>query len=209
MKANTLDPTTAIALANQASREAQSTSDYNTKQNAPTSGSYLANIRASALQSGLNRGRTAAGIAQQYDINNAGILNQMEQYNTDVENRTIDAMQQDEANWQTQRTNALYNAGANLAGMRKDYKGNQINEMIAKNLGTANFKYDPATETFKYPGPDGQMITVPAATVLGTNPTNLGTGQMQQAGTPQFQSNFGVKTNQAFRDRFKGPSSGK
>ena len=199
-KATTLDPTTAIVLANQASREAQSLADYNIKQNAPTSGSYLANIRANALQSGLGRGRTGAGIRQQYDINNAGILNQMEQYNTEIENRNIDAIQQDLANFQEQRTNALYNAGANLAGMRRDYKGNQINEMIAKNLGTANFKYDPVTETFKYPGPDGQMITVPAATVLGTNSTNLGTGEMQQTGTPQFKrNNFADATQNAFR----------
>jgi hypothetical protein len=207
-KATTLDPTTAIILANQASREAQSLADYNIKQNAPTSGSYLANIRANALQSGLGRGRTGAGIRQQYDINNAGILNQIEQYNTEIENRNIDAIQQDEANWQTQRTNALYNAGSNLAGMRKDYKGNQINEMIAKNLGTANFKYDPATETFKYPGPDGQMITVPAATVLGTNPTNLGTGQMQQPGTPQFQyktTDFDAALQTNLRNSFRKP----
>jgi len=208
-KATTLDPTTAIILANQASREAQSLADYNIKQNAPTSGSYLANMRANAAQAGFGRGRTGAGIRQQYDIQNAGILNQIEQQNTEIENRNIDAIQQDLANWQEQRTNALYNAGANMAGMRKDYKGNQINEMIAKNLGTNNYKYDPVTETFTYKTTSGQTITVPAATVIPTNPTNLGTGEMQPASTPQFQSNFDTKTNQAFRNKFKGPNSGK
>jgi hypothetical protein len=208
-KPTTLNPATAIMLANQASREAQATADYNIKQNAPTSGSYLANMRANASEAGRKRGLTAAGITQQYDINNAGILNQFEQYNTDLENRAIDANQQDEANWQTQRTNALYNAGTNMAGMRKDYKANQINETIAKNLGTNNWQYDPATETIKFRTTSGQMISVPAATVLGTNSTNLGTGEMQQAGTPQFQSNFDAKTNQAFRNKFKGSNSGK
>lgn len=208
-QATTLDPTAAIILANQASREAQALSDYNIRQNAPTSGSYLANIRANALQSGLGRGRTGAGIRQQYDIQNAGILNQMGQYNTEIENRNIDAMQQDLANWQEQRTNALYNAGANIAGMRKDYKANEINQIIAKNIGTNNWQYDEATQTIKYKTPSGQIVSVPAATVLGTNAVNLGTGEMQPAGTPQFQSNFDTKTNQAFRNKFKGPNSGK
>ena len=140
MQATTLNPTPAIVAANQAAREAQALTDYNIKQNAPTSGSYLANIRANALQSAKQRGAAASGIQQQYDIQNAGILNQMEQQNTEIENRNIDAIQQDLANFQEQRTNALYNAGANIAGMRRDYKANEINQTIANNIGTSNYK---------------------------------------------------------------------
>jgi len=167
--ATTLDPTTAIVLANQASREAQATSDYNIKQNAPTSGSYLANIRGNALQFGKQRGLGAAGIRSQYDLQNAGILNQFGQYNTDIENRNIDAIQQDQANFQEQRTNALYNAGANVAGMRKDYKANKINEIIAKNIGTNNWQYDEATQTIKYKTPSGQTVSMPVQAVTANN----------------------------------------
>lgn len=171
MQATTLNPTAAIVGANEELRRAQDTAGYGIKQNAPTSGSYLANIRALALQLGKQRGAATSGIQQQYDIQNAGILNQMEQQNTEIENRNIDAIQQDLANFQEQRTNALYNAGANIAGMRKDYKANEINQIIAKNLGTNNWEYDQATNTFKFRNPNGQMISVPAATVLSTNPT--------------------------------------
>ena len=80
-------------------------------------------------------------------------------------------MQQDEANWQEQRTNALYNAGANLAGMRKDYKAGEIDQLIAKNIGTNNWQYDEATQTIKYKKPDGQTVSVPVSTVLGSNTT--------------------------------------
>ena len=198
-KPTTLNPSAAIVLANQASREAQASADYNTKQNAPTSGSYLSNIRANSLSFGRDRARTASGITQQYDINNAGILNQFEQYNTDIDNRNIDAMQQDEANWQTQRTNALYNAGTNLAGMRKDYKANKINEIIARNIGTNNWEYDEATQTIRYKTPSGQTVSVPATTVVGTNAANLGTGEMQQPEASQVQSNFDNNLQNAFR----------
>jgi hypothetical protein len=80
-------------------------------------------------------------------------------------------MQQDEANWQEQRTNALYNAGANLAGMRKDYKASEIDKIIANNIGTSNYKYDQAKQTITYKKPDGKEVTVPVSTVLGSNTT--------------------------------------
>lgn len=207
--ATTLDPTTAIILSNEEQRRAQDTAGYNIKQNAPTSGSYLSNMRALGLGAGKQRGSTAAGIRQQYDVNNAGILNQFEQFNTGIENANIDAMQQDQANFQEQRTNTLYNAGANIAGMRKDYKTNEINQIIANNIGTSNYKYDPVNQTITYRASNGEMVTAPAASVIGTNPTNLGTGEIQQPGTPQFQNSFNSRLNQGFRDRFKGINSGK
>jgi hypothetical protein len=169
--ATTVDPTAAIILSNEEQRRAQDTAGYNIKQNAPTSGSYLSNMRALGLGAGKQRGSTAAGIRQQYDINNAGILNQFEQYNTELENRAIDAMQQDQANFQEQRTNALYNAGANIAGMRKDYKANEINEIIANNIGTANYKLTSDGKSIVFRDVDGSYKTVPLAQVTTTPAT--------------------------------------
>ena len=90
----------------------------------------------------------------------------MEQQNTEIENRNIDAIQEDLANFQTQRTNALYNAGANIAGMRRDYKANEINQIIANNIGTSNWKYDKATNTIVYRTPEGQTVKVPVQTAV-------------------------------------------
>jgi len=208
-QANTLNPATAIALANQASREAQTTADYGIKTNAPTSGSFLANLRANALQSGLGRGRTAAGITQQYDIGNADILNRFEELNTGITNKGIDERRADLGNWRTQKTNAAYNLGANLQGSVRDIKANKIDEIIANNIGTTNYKYDPVGQTITYLAANGQTVTVPASTIVGTNATNLGTGQMQSPNAPQFQSSFNTKLNQRFTDRFKGINSGK
>jgi hypothetical protein len=166
--ATTVDPTTAIILSNEEQRRAQDTAGYNIKQNAPTSGSYLSNMRALGLGAGKQRGASAAGIRQQYDVNNAGILNQFEQYNTELENRAIDAMQQDEANFQEQRTNALYNAGANIAGMRKDYKINEVNKTIANNIGTNNFRLSSDGKSVILRDVDGSFKVVPLSQVDGT-----------------------------------------
>ena len=170
-EAKTLDPSTAIMLADQGLRESEAGAGYAIRQASPTAGSYLANIRANALDFGKKRGQSSAGIRGQYDLQNAGILNQFEQYNTDLENKAIDAMQQDQANYQEQRTNALYNAGANLAGMRKDYNAGEIDKLIANNIGTSNYKYDQTKQTITYKKPDGKEVTVPVSTVLGNTTT--------------------------------------
>jgi hypothetical protein len=203
-EARTLDPTAAIALMSEESRRAQDTAGYGIRQQAPTSGSYLANIRANALQFGKQRGAGAAGIKNQYDAQNSDILNRIEQYNTDIENKGIDARQQDLANFQEQRTNALYNAGANIAGMRKDYKANQIDQTIANNIGTSDYKYDQATQTITYRNADGKIVTVPATTVVPNTPVNIGTGQPQQSSTPQFQNNFSSNLTKRFKGKFTG-----
>jgi hypothetical protein len=170
-EAKTLDSSTAIMLADQALKESEAGAGYAIRQAAPTAGSYLANIRANALDFGKKRGASSAGIRGQYDLQNTGILNQFEQYNTELENKAIDAMQQDQANYQEQRTNALYNAGANLAGMRKDYNAGEIDKLIANNIGTSNYKYDQAKQTITYKKPDGKEVTIPVSTVLGGNTT--------------------------------------
>jgi hypothetical protein len=203
-EARTLDPTAAIALMSEESRRAQDTAGYGIRQQAPTSGSYLANIRANALQFGKQRGAGAAGIKNQYDAQNSDILNRIEQYNTDIENKGIDARQQDLANFQEQRTNALYNAGANIAGMRKDYKANDIDQLIANNIGTSNYKYDQATQTITYRNADGKIVTVPATTVVPNTSVNIGTGQPQQSSTPQFQNNFSSNLTKRFKGKFTG-----
>jgi hypothetical protein len=170
-EAKTLDPSTAIMLADQGLKESEAGAGYAIRQASPTAGSYLANIRANALDFGKKRGQSSAGIRGQYDLQNAGILNQFEQYNTELTNKATDAMQQDQANYQEQRTNALYNAGANLAGMRKDYNAGEIDKLIANNIGTSNYKYDQTKQTITYKKPDGKEVTVPVSTVLGGNTT--------------------------------------
>ena len=152
--AKTVDPTEAIAIADAKLRQSENVADYNTRQNAPSSGSYLANTRANALTFGNKRAITGAGIKQQYDLNNANILNEFEQYNTGIKNANIDARQKDLANWQEQRTNALYNAGANLAGINKDANYREMyKNYIAPNIGTGNYEY--------VQDPDGRYRLVP------------------------------------------------
>ena len=164
-------------LADQALKESEAGAGYAIRQAAPTAGSYLANIRANALDFGKKRGASSAGIRGQYDLQNTGILNQFEQYNTELENKAIDAMQQDEANWQEQRTNALYNAGANIAGMRKDFKAGEIDKIIANNIGTANYRLSPDGKTITYINPNGKTVTIPteAATTNTTQNTTQNT----------------------------------
>jgi hypothetical protein len=65
--------------------------------------------------------------------------------------------------------------------------------MIAKNIGTNNYKFDPVNETITYRNQNGEMVTVPAQTVVGTNPVNIGTGQMQQSQNLPFDPNFKFK----------------
>jgi len=137
---NLLNPTAAIATMTQEQQRAQDIAGYGIRQQAPTSGSYLANIRANALQFGKQRGLGAAGIRGQYDLQNAGILNQFGQYNN---NLTVEGMRDEAANKgaaATNQTNALYSAAANLTGMRKDYKQAEIDKTIADNIGTNNWK---------------------------------------------------------------------
>jgi hypothetical protein len=170
-----LDPSTAIMLADQALKESEAGAGYAIRQASPTSGSYLANIRANALDFGKKRGQSSAGIRGQYDLQNAGIKNQFEQYNTELKNKAIDAMQQDKANWQEQRTNALYNAGANIAGMRKDFKAGEIDKTIANNIGTTNYRLSPDGKTITYVNSNGKTVTVPAQTVTANTTQNTTT----------------------------------
>ena len=170
--ATTVDPTTAIILSNEEQRRAQDTAGYNIKQNAPTSGSYLSNMRALGLGAGKQRGASAAGIRQQYDIQNAGILNQFEQYNTELENRAIDANQQDMANWQEQRTNALYNAGANVAGMYKDKKTRDMFEKyVIPQIGTANYELVDGKLVPKQGGASSFQVVKPGTEAAPTSTT--------------------------------------
>jgi hypothetical protein len=176
--ANLTDPTAAIEISNAQQREAEKLAGYNIKQNAPTSGSYLSNMRALGLGAGKQRGATAAGIRQQYDVNNAGILNQFEQYNTELENRAIDAMQQDQANFQEQRTNALYNAAANVAGVYKDKKTRDMyKNYIVPNIGSNNYELvQDANGNYSFKPRDGSassfQVTKPETGTKTTTPAN-------------------------------------
>jgi hypothetical protein len=55
--------------------------------------------------------------------------------------------------------------------MRKDYKASEIDEIIANNIGTSNYKYDKANQTITYKKADGKTVTIPAASALGGNTT--------------------------------------
>ena len=88
--------------------------------------------------------------------------------------------------------------------MRKDYKQNEIDQMIANNIGTSNYKYDQTTQTITYRNADGKVVTVPATTVIPNTSVNVGTGQVQQSGTPQFQNNFHNNLITKFRGKFTG-----
>jgi len=122
----------------------------------------------------------------------------MGQYNTDIENRNIDAIQQDEANWQTQRTNALYNAGANLAGMRKDYKANEIDQTIANNIGTSNWKLSEDRKSIIFRDSNNQIVTMPVEQATATTPIN-------NSIPIGYQEQFDKNLNNRFRNSFKKP----
>jgi hypothetical protein len=140
-QANLVDPTEAIINANRQLRQSEAIADYNTRVNAPNSGAYLSNVRANALGFGEKRATVGSGIRTQYDIKNADALNRFEEFNTAIENANIDAMQKDLANWQEQRTNALYNAGATLGGINRDRNYREMyKNYIAPNIGTGNYE---------------------------------------------------------------------
>jgi hypothetical protein len=174
-----LDPTAAIIASNKAQREAQATANYEIKQNAPTSGSYLANMRATALQSAKQRGLSASNIRNEYDKVNFSAYNRNQEVGSEIENKNIDAMQQDQANWQEQRTNALYNAGANLAGMYRDKKMQDVyKNYVAPNIGTANMGYVQDANGNWILTPRGNsgsnfQVTPPAKVGSAESPTGL------------------------------------
>lgn len=188
-----IDPTKAIILSNEEARRAQDLAGYNLRQYAPTSGSFMSNIRGLGLAAGKQRAGMAAGLQAQADAANVEIKNRINQFNNQIAmQEQIDRLQEKDAA-RTNVTEGLSGLGSSTANMIRDYRTNQVNQIIAKNIGTNNYKYDPVNQTITYADQNGKMITVPAQTVVGTNSANIATGQMQQSQQLPFDPNFKFK----------------
>jgi hypothetical protein len=163
-----------MVLADQAAIDAQNLAGDKLKRYAPSSGSYMANMRELGLKSAKNRAdirqrikseatkfnlTTEAGINTQ----NAGIAMQEQ----------IDRLQEKDAA-RTNVTEGLSGLGSSTANMIRDYRTNQVNQTIAKNIGTNDWKFDPINKTITFRNKDGNVVTVPAESV--TTP-NVGTGK--------------------------------
>ena len=202
IKADKIDPYRAITLANEESRRAQDTAGYNLRQNAPTSGSYMANMRALGLGAGKQRGAQTAATQYQADVANTQMQNQVNAQNAQISmQEQIDRLQEKDAA-RTNVTEGLSGMGSSTANMIRDYRTNQVNQTIANNIGTNNFKLDTANKTITYRGDDGKTYTIPLESVLPNN-------YKEQSNTPQFQRDFGESLNRGFRNRFSGPNAGK
>jgi hypothetical protein len=208
--ANKIDPTVAIILAAEESRRAQDTAGYNLRQNAPTSGSYMSNMRGLGLGAGKNRGLQSASLRQAADVENTRMQNQVNAQNAQISmQEQIDRLQEKDAA-RTNITEGLSGLGSSTANMIRDYRTNQVNQTIAKNIGTNDWKFDPINETITFRNKDGNVVTVPAQTVIPSNfAANVGTGKIQNPGTSQFQTSIDESLNTGFTNRFRGPNSGK
>jgi hypothetical protein len=200
--ADKIDPYRAITLANEESRRAQDTAGYNLKQNAPTSGSYMANMRALGLGAGKQRGAQTAATQYQADVANTQMQNQVNAQNAQISmQEQIDRLQEKDAA-RTNVTEGLSGVGSSTANMIRDYRTNQVNQTIANNIGTNNFKLDTANKTITYRGDDGQTYTIPLESVIPNN-------YKEQSNTPQFQRDFDKSLNRGFKNRFTGPNAGR
>ena len=152
IKADKIDPYRAITLANEESRRAQDTASYNLRQNAPTSGSYMSNMRGLGLQAGKQRGAQTAGIQYEADTANTQMQNQVNAQNAQIAmQEQIDRLQEKDAA-RTNVTEGLSGVGSSTANMIRDYRTNQINKTIANNIGTGN--------TMLVKNPDGTYSVV-------------------------------------------------
>jgi hypothetical protein len=208
--ANKIDPTVSIILAAEESRRAQDLAGYNLKQNAPTSGSYMSNMRGLGLGAGKNRGLQSASLRQAADVENARTQTGVNAQNAQISmQEQIDRLQEKDAA-RTNVTEGLSGLGSSTANMIRDYRTNQVNQTIAKNIGTNDWKFDPINETITFRNKDGNVVTVPAQTVIPSNvAANVGTGKIQNPGTSQFQTSIDEGLNTGFTNRFRGPNSGK
>jgi hypothetical protein len=208
IKADKIDPTVAIILAAEEGRRAQDSAAYLMRQNAPTSGSYMNNLRNLSLQSGKQRGLQSASLRQAADIENTRMQNQVNAQNAQISmQEQIDRLQEKDAA-RTNVTEGLSGLGSSTANMIRDYRTNQINNIIAKNIGTNDWRFDTVTNEIVFKR-DGKEFRLPAQTVVGTNPANIGTGQIQQLPSLQIQRDFDNSLNESFGNRFTGPNAGK
>jgi len=209
VRAEKIDPTVSIILAAEESRRAQDTAGYNLRQNAPTSGSYMSNMRGLGLQAGKQRGAQAAGLRQAADVENARTQTGVNEKNAQISmQEQIDRLQEKDAA-RTNITEGISTIGSSTANMIRDYRINEVNTMIAKNIGTNDWKFDSVSNEIVFRR-DGKEYRLPAEAVIPSNvAANVGTGKIQNPGTSQFQTSIDKGLNTGFTNRFRGPSSGK
>jgi len=210
VRAEKIDPTVSIILAAEENRRAQDSAAYLMRQSAPTSANYMGNMRGLGLRAGINRGAQTAGLRQAADVENARTQTGVNAQNAQISmQEQIDRLQEKDAA-RTNITEGLSTIGSSTANMIRDYRINEVNQTIANNIGTTDWKYDPVNETITFRNKDGNVVTVPAQTVIPSNvAANVGTGKLQKPGTSQFQTSIDEGLNRGFRNRFKGPNSGK
>jgi hypothetical protein len=202
IKADKIDPYRAITLANEESRRAQDTAGYNLRQNAPTSGSYMANMRGLGLQAGKQRGAQTAATQYQADVANTQMQNQANAQNAQISmQEQIDRLQERDAA-RTNVTEGLSGMGASTANMIRDYRTNQVNQTIANNIGTSDWKYDPVNKTVTFRNKDGKIVTIPEESVTQSG------GYKNYSSDKTITSNFDKALNKGFRNRFSGLNSG-
>jgi hypothetical protein len=162
----------------------------------------MANMRALGLGAGKQRGAQTAATQYQADVANTQMQNQVNAQNAQISmQEQIDRLQEKDAA-RTNVTEGLSGVGSSTANMIRDYRTNQVNQTIANNIGTNNFKLDTANKTITYRGDDGQTYTIPLESVIPNN-------YKEQSNTPQFQRDFDKSLNRGFKNRFTGPNAGR
>jgi hypothetical protein len=136
----TLNPTAALAVARKFANDKYNKAAYTIKQNSPTSGSHLANTLVNTQNAAMNDALAGATIQSGYDRENANIYNTFAQNNAAISNKNIDEMRADKGNYATQNTNAFYNLGANIQGGIRNMNQGRMDDLIANNIGTSNYK---------------------------------------------------------------------
>ena len=136
----TLNSTAALAVARKFANDKYNSAAYTIKQNSPTSQSHLANTLVNTKNAAMNDALAGATIQSGYDRENANIYNTFAQNNAAISNKNIDEMRADKGNYATQNTNAFYNLGANIQGGIRNMNQGRMDDLIANNIGTTNYK---------------------------------------------------------------------
>jgi hypothetical protein len=212
IKADKIDPYRAITLANKQSRQAQDLAGYNLRQNAPTSGSYMSNMRALGLQAANQRGAQTAGIQYEADVANTQMQNQVNAQNAQIAmQEQIDRLQEKDAA-RTNVTEGLSGIGSSTANMIRDYRTNQVNKTIANNIGTGNFKLVPDGQGgFKFvPNTEGGTFTpTPYNNPYNTTSTNTAPPAASSANTTTATTTTTTPTKSIeFTDNIKDQKTG-
>lgn len=202
-----------IVLADAALREGEDKAAYDLKQYAPSSGSYMANRRALGLGAGKNRADQRQRIksaATQFDLaRKTGIDAQ----NAQIQMQESIARQQELDAARENVTEGLDMLGNRANMVYRDYKINKVNETIANNIGTTNWKVvddGKGGSVVVFRGNDGSYKAIPyqQATTPNTNSTTASTGYMTPVNpnttTPVATAAKSFKFDDNITDKTKG-----